>query len=415
MNSAGDYPMALGVSEESAPNSGAKANCGRFRPLICTSFIGLLGVLALPLQSTAAVQDEIGLKLSQLGAAASQQRQLQEEIASVNSSISRLGGQIAQLRNREGVVQSKLDETRVRLALERRRYRHLRRKLRKQLKTLAERLRDIYASNDPNVLSVALKANGWRDLLTRVEFIRKIGEQDRAIVKRVKLLKRQSRDKKKLLVTLAAQILAERNRLAATRAGLERQGNALVAERSKKEAIAARVASQRQAIASSLANLRAQVASANVASTQGSPASGSGEPGPGAGSFGNPGFNPAAPSDAPGAVDKIIAAANQIAGAPYKWGGGHGSLNDSGYDCSGTVSYTLAKAGLLDSARDSTGFESYGQTGPGKHVTIYANAGHAFMKIHGKTFDTSNLKQTGSRWGGDRSGDGYVVRHPPGL
>jgi len=117
----------------------------------------------------------------------------------------------------------------------------------------------------------------------------------------------------------------------------------------------------------------------------------------------------------PGGVAAMIAAANRIAGTPYIYGGGHGSFQAAGYDCSGSVSYVLHAAGLLSSPLDSTALESYGAPGPGKYVTIYANAGHAWMTINGRRYDTSARYQTGSRWGGPRSGAGFVVRHPVGY
>ena len=115
-------------------------------------------------------------------------------------------------------------------------------------------------------------------------------------------------------------------------------------------------------------------------------------------------------------VRRVIAAANRIATMPYKYGGGHGQWQDSGYDCSGSVSYALHGAGLLDSALTSGGFMSWGAPGPGRHITIYANPGHVYMVVNGRRFDTTGRSETGSRWqANDRSSDGYVVRHPPGL
>jgi peptidoglycan hydrolase-like protein with peptidoglycan-binding domain len=116
-----------------------------------------------------------------------------------------------------------------------------------------------------------------------------------------------------------------------------------------------------------------------------------------------------------GVVARAIAAANRIATLPYRYGGGHGSFNDSGYDCSGSVSYVLHGAGLLSAPLDSTGLESYGAPGPGRHITIYANSGHAFMTIDGRRFDTGYGGE-GNRWAsGSRPTAGFVVRHPPGL
>jgi hypothetical protein len=122
------------------------------------------------------------------------------------------------------------------------------------------------------------------------------------------------------------------------------------------------------------------------------------------------------PLEAPAEVLKIIEAGNAIARTPYKWGGGHGRFLDTGYDCSGSVSFALYAAGLIAGPRDSSGLMHWGSPGKGKWVTIYANPGHVFMEVAGIRFDTSGAKRTGSRWQNDlRGGGGYVARHPSGL
>jgi hypothetical protein len=111
-----------------------------------------------------------------------------------------------------------------------------------------------------------------------------------------------------------------------------------------------------------------------------------------------------------------ISAANHIARLPYRLGGGHGSFQDSGYDCSGSVSYVLHAARALTTPMDSSQLEGYGLPGHGRWISIYANAGHAFMTIGHHRYDTSGQAASGSRWQPHgRSGSGYVVRHPPGL
>ena len=118
----------------------------------------------------------------------------------------------------------------------------------------------------------------------------------------------------------------------------------------------------------------------------------------------------------PGPVRRIIAAGSRIASKPYKYGGGHGVWNDSGYDCSGSVSYALHGAGLVSRAYTSGEFMSWGDAGPGRWVTVYASPGHVYMMINGRRFDTTGRNETGSRWQSQsRSSTGYVVRHPPGL
>ncbi len=118
-----------------------------------------------------------------------------------------------------------------------------------------------------------------------------------------------------------------------------------------------------------------------------------------------------------GVIGRVIAAADEIATRPYVYGGGHGSFQSEGYDCSGSVSYALHGGGLLSSPEDSTALESYGEPGPGKYITIYANAEHAYMTIDGRRFDTVALAEGGTRWSSSagEDGGGFVERHPAGL
>ena len=123
-----------------------------------------------------------------------------------------------------------------------------------------------------------------------------------------------------------------------------------------------------------------------------------------------------APEDAPEPVKRVIQAANAIAKFPYKWGGGHGAWRDNGYDCSGSVSFALAGAGLVKAPMTSGGFVNYGEEGPGEWITIYANNGHIFMIVAGLRFDTSGRGREGTRWQANaRGAGGFAVRHVPGL
>ena len=123
-----------------------------------------------------------------------------------------------------------------------------------------------------------------------------------------------------------------------------------------------------------------------------------------------------APDEAPEPVKRVIQAANAIAKFPYKWGGGHGAWRDNGYDCSGSVSFALAGAGLLKAPMTSGGFVNYGEEGPGEWITIYANSGHMYMVVAGLRFDTSGAKGAGTRWQpASRGMGGLRVRHIPGL
>jgi cell wall-associated NlpC family hydrolase len=124
-----------------------------------------------------------------------------------------------------------------------------------------------------------------------------------------------------------------------------------------------------------------------------------------------------APPDAPQVVKDVINNANLIVGRPYVWGGGHSSFYSSGYDCSGSVSFALFGGGLIPRPLASGELEGWGAPGPGKWITVYANAGHTFAEIAGLRWDTVGDEQgTGPRWHlAPTSGDGFAVRHPPGL
>jgi len=133
-----------------------------------------------------------------------------------------------------------------------------------------------------------------------------------------------------------------------------------------------------------------------------------------------------APAGAPAAVQAVIAAANKITDKPYIYAGGHGRWNDSGYDCSGAVSFALHGAGMLSSPEDSTELESFGSPGQGQWISIYADAQHTFIVVAGIAFDTADFggpnipSGSGPRWRSNATGnlaDGgnYVVRHPAKL
>lgn len=126
-----------------------------------------------------------------------------------------------------------------------------------------------------------------------------------------------------------------------------------------------------------------------------------------------------APKSAPGVVKDMIRAGNKIRHKKYKWGGGHGSWNDKGYDCSGAVSFVLHKSGILDYPLDSKGFMKWGGKRKGKWVSIFANKEHVYMIVAGLRFDTSYITD-GDKFGPGwseymRPSKGFRTRHPKGL
>jgi cell wall-associated NlpC family hydrolase len=128
----------------------------------------------------------------------------------------------------------------------------------------------------------------------------------------------------------------------------------------------------------------------------------------------------AIPRGAPKRIQALIAAANQIIGKPYRWGGGHAKLADAGYDCSGAVSYALIGAQLLTGPQVSGRLATWQAAGPGKWLSVYANKGHVYLEVAGLRLDTSAIGDRGGRNGvrwrpliGRRNG--FHTRHPLGL
>jgi cell wall-associated NlpC family hydrolase len=124
-----------------------------------------------------------------------------------------------------------------------------------------------------------------------------------------------------------------------------------------------------------------------------------------------------APIGAPASVQTVISAGNEIARLPYRFGGGHGTFVDTAYDCSGSLSFVFAAAGIVNTTMTSGQLMGWGDPGPGRWITVFANNGHTFMYVAGLRFDTVARAQTGSRWSNRPATerDGFVVRHPPGL
>jgi hypothetical protein len=255
-----------------------------------------------------------------------------------------------------------------------------------------------YRNPAPDLVSVVISAHGFTDLLEKADFLKRIARQnaevmDAARTSRVAVTKQASQ-----LATMQARERSIADRIQRRRDSALTIENALLNERARrlagrdfKRAALERV--QRQL--ASLRKRQARTARAGIRTDSGGAVQ--------------------APPGAPQAVALVIAAGNAIAGLPYVYGGGHGSFQASAYDCSGSVSYALAAAGLVSSPMASGPFMSWGDPGPGQWITVYANAGHAFMVVAGWRFDTSALGD-GTRWSHSmRPTGGFVARHPPGL
>jgi peptidoglycan hydrolase CwlO-like protein len=266
-----------------------------------------------------------------------------------------------------------------------------------------------YEGTEPNLVSVVLESHGFPDLLERLSFLKTIGHQDAQIVNSTRIARkevaRQATALGKLELRdqrLAATVLAQRNQVAALQ-------DALLRER-------IRELGSRASNAAKLGTLNANLSTLETkAAQQAAAAAATGNAGIG-GIAVDTGGMVKPPPGAPAAVAQVMAAGNAIATLPYIWGGGHGSFQANGYDCSGSVSYALAAAGLVSAPMVSGNFEDWGAPGPGRWITVYANAGHVWMEVAGWRFDTVALATGGTRWaqgGGEFSG--FVVRHPAGL
>jgi peptidoglycan hydrolase CwlO-like protein len=270
-------------------------------------------------------------------------------------------------------------------------------------RTLAANLVAKYEGSQPDFVTVILEAHGFSDLIERMNFLQRVGHQDAQILAATRYARQAVARPAQTLEALELrdrqltnQILARRNQVAALQAALLNRQIAELSARSSKTAKLSDLSAQLKSLEAKAAAQAKTVTVSGIAL--------------------NPGGMVQAPPGAPAAVAQVIAAGNAIATLPYVWGGGHGSFQANGYDCSGSVSYALAAAGLLSSPLDSTGFESWGLPGPGQWITVYANSGHAFMVVAGWRFDTVALASGGTRWSQSMTDtSGFVARHPPGL
>lgn len=346
-------------------------------------------------------------------------------IAEQNRAIDSMIGEVSALRQRQAAVeaelsakQAKLDRATAKLAAERRRLARVRARLQRALQVLRERLVAIYESGSPDMLNVVLDSASWAEVSTRADYLSQIQDYDDSVAARVKALRDQARAAVKRMTAVRLQIEEARDVIAVKErevASARQEAEARFSE--LKSAQAARrqaldsLESRESALSDNLAAISEQLAASGAPVPTGTPAPLT--PGESADYISE--SQASVPSAAPAAVAAAIEAANSIATTPYIWGGGHGSFSSSGYDCSGAVSFALNGGGFLSSPLDSTGLETWGEPGPGQWITVYANAGHAWMTIAGLAFDTSG--GAGPRWHPSpvSSTEGFIVRHPPGY
>jgi peptidoglycan hydrolase CwlO-like protein len=338
------------------------------------------------------------------------------QIAGTSHGVANAQARLSALQERLNARVAELKSVQAQLLAARNHLVDLENRMHAAITALSANLVSSYESGQPNLVSVILSSKGFSDLLNQMGFMTRVAHQDASILKLTRTARAEvarqatalegleARDR-----TLAAQVLTQRNHAAALRSALLRQQ---IAEESKRGSATARYQAVRAHLGALQARLNRMEKAAAEAATRAAATGNANVSGIAVNTAGM--VQP--PPGAPEAVRQVIAAGNAIATLPYIYGGGHASFHADGYDCSGSVSYALAAAGLVSSPMVSGGFESWGEPGPGRWITLYANAGHVWMEVAGWRFDTVALAESGTRWargGGEFSG--FVVRHPAGL
>ena len=371
-------------------------------------------------------RDKLEATRDKLEGVRAEESDLAATIAEQNRAIDTMLGEVSALRQEQEAVeaelaakQAELDRATAALEAEEAHLERVRATLQRSLGVLGDRLVAIYEAGSPDMLNAVLESANWSDMTAQTEYMQQIQSHDDAVVDRVKTLRNEVRgaverlDEQRAEIEAARDAIAakEREVAAAREEAAARFGELKSAQAERQQALDA-LQSREEALSDNLSAISEQIASEGGDATEGQ------MPAPL-----NPGqeaeliseSEASAPASAPQAVKDVVAAANAIATTPYIWGGGHGSFESSGYDCSGAVSYALHGGGFLESPLDSTGLSTWGEPGPGRWITVYANAGHAWMVVAGIAFDTSG--GAGPRWHDPwaSSPEGFVARHPAGL
>ncbi len=367
-----------------------------------------------PERSAADVQGSIAAKQASVADLRAQIAADSAQIAQTSGGLAAAEARLSRLQSAASASEAQLTAVQQSLIAARNHLVDLENRLEVSSHALAANLVGTYEGGSPDALTVVLESHGFADLLERLAFLKAMGDQDAHVVSDTRAARiavtREAIDLGRLEIRdqrIARELIAQRNEAGALQAALLHAEILQVRHRSHDAAALSAAQGQLHA-------LEAQEAAATAAALAGGPV---GQSAPGTNGIQiDTGGMVQAPAGAPAAVAQVIAAGNAIATLPYVYGGGHASFHADAYDCSGSVSYALAAAGLVSSPLDSTAFESWGLPGPGKWITVYANAGHAFMYVAGWRFDTVALAEGGTRWSSSPTDtSGFVARHPPGL
>ena len=387
--------------------------------LLVALSVSLSAVLTGPASATNPQQsyDQARQKLDRIATSVDE---LRGQVAEDNRRVDELLGELSGLQVRADTLtealdakQAELDSMEAELEKGRKHLRLVRQRLQRALDTLRDQLVALYMSGTPDVAEMVLGSSDWSEIVTTAGYAESIQNRDEAVIQRVTTLREQIKaavDRMKVqeekLQGARDAIAVEQQAAVAARDQLMAQRADFLATRDMREQRIAALQGRAGTIEGSLPDLSVDPASSSAPSA---PAPVSGQ----TAVLGSDGLA-AAPSGAPQAVKDVIAAANAIVGMPYLWGGGHGSFESSGYDCSGAVSYALRGGRFVSSPMASSGYMNWKNRGRGRWITVYSNPGHAYMVVAGLRFDTSMTPGDGPGWSRSlRSTPGsFSARHP---
>ncbi len=402
-----------------------RARAGSSRRLLLPAALLLLVLCLVASAPAKTLREKLDATQGKLSKVRESQSSLADTIAEQNKAIDSMLGEVSRLRRQQLALESELsakqgelDTATVELEAEQRRLERIRDRLQRALEVLRARLVAIYEAGSPDVVSVVLESETWSQANVRAEYLSRVQDYDDSVADRVKGLRDEAKAAVERMASIRQQLkqardaiaVKEREAAAAREEAAARFAELKAAQAQRQEQLD-ELQSRESALSDNLASISEQLASSGAPAPSGTPAPLT--PGQSANYISE--SQASVPSAAPPAIAAAIEAANSIATTPYIWGGGHGSFSSSGYDCSGAVSFALNGGGFLSSPLDSTGLETWGDPGPGQWITVYANAGHAWMIIAGLAFDT--VGGPGPRWHSApvSSTEGFIARHPPGY
>ncbi|MFN8113502.1 MAG: hypothetical protein U0R51_09920 [Solirubrobacterales bacterium] len=377
----------------------------------------------------------IAQKQAALSDVRDQQTAISQQLDESNQEINALIGQVSEARQAEEAAAAELQAKEEELSAAeddldagREHLARVRKHLEAAVDELGKILVGVYKSDDPDMIKLLIESSNWEDASVDATYLDRVHQYQEDTVSRVKDLRdevettvQRLADTKQRIAAARDDLAARHQELADQRAALESQEQQLYAARAARRQTLQQLTSREGDLESGIASAqRRQAAAAAEAADPAVAAPAPSVPAPsGSTAVLNADGSATAPADAPQQVKDVIAAANAIRDKPYVWGGGHGSFEASGYDCSGAVSYALHGGGFLDSPLDSTGFMSWGESGVGNWITVYANSGHAYAVIAGLRWDTSDSGGDGPSWADYSSSweqsQSFTATHPAGF